>query len=100
MANQHHLLKFLSKKKNRTRIDAVMSVAAITHPLMAVPQVVQIYTTKQVAGLSIFMWIAWLVLGMVFLLYGLSHRLKPYILMQVLWVVIDLLVISGIMLYK
>lgn len=100
MANQHHLLRYLHKKQNRTKIDAVMSVAAIAHPLMALPQVIQIYATKQVAGLSIFMWVAWLALGMVFLLYGLAHRLKPYILMQVLWVVIDLLVISGILLYR
>lgn len=100
MANQHHLLKFLSKKQNRTKIDALMSVAAIAHPLMALPQVVLIYSTKQVAGLSLFMWVAWLVLGLVFLAYGLAHRLKPYILMQVLWVVIDLLVISGILMYR
>jgi len=100
MGNQHHLLKYLHQKRNRTKIDRVMSVAAVAHPLMAVPQVVQIYTTHEVAGLSIFMWVAWLALGMVFLLYGLAHLLKPYILMQVLWVVIDVLVITGILLYR
>jgi uncharacterized protein with PQ loop repeat len=100
VANQHHLLKFISKKRNRTKIDALMSVAAIAHPLMAVPQVLMVYATREVAGLSMFMWIAWLALGLVFLLYGLSHKLKPYVLMQLLWVAIDVLMITGIVLYR
>lgn len=77
-----------------------MSVAAIVHPLMAVPQIVQLYATKQAAGLSIFMWIAWLVLGLVFLMYGLAHRLKPYIVMQLLWIAVDVLIIAGILMYR
>lgn len=100
MANQHHLLKFISSKRNRTKIDRLMSVAAVVHPLMALPQVVMVYTFKEVAGLSIFMWAAWLALGLVFLLYGLAHKLKPYIMMQLLWVVIDVLMIAGILLYR
>lgn len=99
MANQHHLLKFISTKRNRTKIDALMSVAAVAHPLMALPQVIMVYTTHEVAGLSLFMWAAWLILGLVFLLYGLAHKLKPYILMQLLWVAIDVLMITGILLY-
>jgi hypothetical protein len=61
--------------------------------------VYKIYSTQQAGDLSMFMWVAWLALGMVFLAYGLAHRLKPYILMQILWVVIDVLVISGILIY-
>lgn len=99
MTAHHHLLKFLAQKQNRTKVDSVMSVAAVIHPLMAVPQVVLIYATEQAAGLSMFTWAAWLVLGMVFLTYGLAHRLRPYILMQVLWVIVDVLVIVGILIY-
>ena len=100
MASHHNLFKFLASKKNRTAVDRAMSVAAIAHPLMAVPQVIMIYTTQEVAGLSMFMWVAWLFLGVIFLAYGLAHTLKPYIVMQVLWVIIDLLVIAGILLYR
>lgn len=99
MTSHHHLLKYLTQKQNQTKIDSAMSVAAIIHPLMAVPQVVQIYVTEQAAGLSLFTWAAWLALGMVFLAYGLAHRLRPYILMQVLWVIVDVLVILGILIY-
>jgi uncharacterized protein with PQ loop repeat len=99
MASHYSLLKFLAQKQNRTKVDSVMSVAAVLHPLMAVPQVVQIYATQQTAGLSLFTWAAWLVLGLVFLTYGLAHKLGPYILMQVLWVIVDILVIVGILIY-
>ncbi|HEY1063923.1 MAG TPA: PQ-loop domain-containing transporter [Candidatus Saccharimonadales bacterium] len=99
MPAHFHLFKFLSTKQNRTNIDHLMSVAAVIHPLMALPQVFQLYSTKEAAGLSVFMWAAWLVLGMVFLAYGLAHRLKPYILMQVLWIMVDVVMITGILIY-
>lgn len=99
MTAHHHLLKFLAQKQNRTAIDSLMSVAAVVHPLMAVPQVIQIYVTEQVAGLSLFTWVAWFALGLIFLTYGLAHRLRPYILMQVLWIIVDALVIAGILIY-
>jgi uncharacterized protein with PQ loop repeat len=99
MTVQYHLLKSLARKQNRTKVDAAMSVAAVIHPLMAVPQIVQIYATKETAGLSLLTWTGWLVLGLVFLAYGLAHKLGPYILMQVLWVVVDILVIVGILIY-
>lgn len=99
MSTQFHFFKFLSTKQNRTKIDHAMSVAAVIHPLMAVPQLVQVYSTESAGDLSIFMWVAWLVLGMVFLAYGLAHRLKPYILMQLMWVAIDVLMITGILIY-
>ena len=99
MSAQFHFFRFLSSKKNRTKIDGAMSVAAVIHPLMALPQVYKIYSTQQAGDLSMFMWIAWLLLGTVFLAYGLVHGLKPYILMQILWIIIDVLVISGILIY-
>ena len=99
MAGHYHLFKFLQQKQQRTKIDALMSVAAVIHPLMAAPQIFKVYSTQHAADLSIWMWVAWLVLGLVFLIYGIAHKLKPYILMQFLWLAADILMIIGITLY-
>lgn len=76
-----------------------MSVAAIVHPFMGAPQVYQVYSTQETRGLSIWTWLAWLALGLIFLVYGIAHKLGPYILMQVLWIILDVLIIAGIILY-
>lgn len=99
MTYYYQLLYQIQRKKNRQRIDSVMMVAAVLHPLMALPQVMQIYTTREAAGVSLLSWTFWLCNGIVFLLYGIAHKLKPYILMQIIWTIIDALVIIGILMY-
>jgi uncharacterized protein with PQ loop repeat len=77
-----------------------MSVAAIVHPMMGVPQVYQIYSTQDVAGISLFTWFGFMTLGLVFLLYGIVHRIRPLIVTQILWFIVDSLVVFGILLYR
>ena len=97
---QLDLHKHLSKKQKITIIDRLMSLAAIIHPLTAVPQVYDIFTSKDASGVSLVTWLSFMVLGLIFLAYGIVHKLKPFILTQILWFVIDFLVVAGILLYK
>jgi uncharacterized protein with PQ loop repeat len=99
VAGSHHLFKYLQQKQNRTKVDALMSVAAVAHPLMAAPQIYKVFSTQQAAGLSIWTWAAWFGLGLIFMAYGIAHKLKPYIIMQLLWLTVDILMIVGIILY-
>jgi len=100
MAFHYHLFKYLRTKKHQNRVDRVMSIAAVLHPLSALPQVLKVYHTHQAAGLSIVMWLGFLCLGFVFLFYGIAHRLKPYILMQILWLITDVAMITSIIKYS
>ena len=100
MSSQHHLFKYLRQKKNRTNVDHLMLVASILSPLSAVPQIIQMYSTKDVEGLSLLSWLGWGLIGLVFLAYGIGHRLKSYILMQVLWTAVTVLMIVGIIIYS
>lgn len=84
--------------RNRV-IDAVMAVAAVLHPLTALPQVVQIYATQSAEGVSLATWVGFMVLGLVYLSYAAVHRLKPLIVNQVMWFVLDVAVIVGVLLY-
>jgi MtN3 and saliva related transmembrane protein len=76
-----------------------MSVAAVIHPLTATPQVIKIYQTQSAEGVSLMTWVLFMALGVVFLAYGIVHRIKPFIVTQVLWFIIDLLIVIGIFLY-
>lgn len=95
----YHLHAYLSRKKKTAIIDRLMGVAAVIHPLTATPQVYKIYSTQVVAGVSLWTWLGFMLLGLIFLAYGLLHRIKPFILTQILWFVVDFLVVLGIFLY-
>lgn len=94
-----HLYKHLSKKQRVSTIDHLMSAAAIVHPLTALPQVYKIYSTQDVAGVSIWTWLGFMALGIIFLAYGIAHRIKPFIITQVLWFTIDLLIVVGVLVF-
>jgi len=90
----------LKEKSNTTLVDSLMTVAAIIHPMTAVPQVVQIYATKNVSGLNLATWLGFILVGAIFLAYALAHRIKPIILTQVLWFIMDAWIAIGILLYS
>ena len=74
-------------------------LAAFAHPAMALPQVIQVYQTRDVGGLSLFTWLSFSIFGLLFLAYGFVHRLWPYILMQCIWITINVSIVTGIVLY-
>lgn len=76
-----------------------MSGAAVVHPLTALPQVYMIYTTHDVGGISLWTWFGFMVLGLIFLAYGILHKIKPFIITQLLWFIIDFMVVIGTLLY-
>ena len=96
----HHLHKHLSKKQKITVIDKLMSMAAVIHPLMGVPQVIAIYSTQNVSGISLTTWFGFMTLGLVFLAYGLVHKIKPFVMTQILWFIVDFFVVFGVLLYR
>jgi uncharacterized protein with PQ loop repeat len=96
----YHFFDGLRRKKQITFIDRLMTVAAVVHPLMGTPQVYQIYSTQDVGGISLFTWFGFMLLGLVFLLYGIVHRIRPLIVTQILWFIVDFLVVLGVLLYR
>lgn len=95
-----HLYNFLKKKQQVKLIDRLMSGAAVIHPLTALPQVYSIYSTQNVEGVSLLTWLGFMTLGIIFLAYGLVHKIKPFIITQALWFIIDFLVVIGVVLYR
>jgi uncharacterized protein with PQ loop repeat len=92
--------KSLITKRQVTQIDRLMNFAAVVHPLTAIPQVYSIYSTHDVGGISLLTWFGFMALGLIFLLYGLVHWIKPLILTQVLWFIVDFLVVIGVLVYR
>lgn len=71
------------------------AVAFIT-PFSTVPQIITLFQTKVATGLSLQTWIMYLLFGMVPLAYAIINKIKPLIISNVLWTIIDLIMIVGI----
>ena len=95
----YNLHRHLSRKQELSLIDRMMMVAAIIHPLSAIPQVYIIYSTHDATGVSLLTWVFFMTIGLVFLAYGIAHRIKPFIFNQILWFIVDALVVAGVILY-
>lgn len=89
-----------SRPRTARAIDNAMAAAAIVHPATAAPQVLKIYETHNAVGVAPLTWLSFMALGTVFLAYGLLHKIKPMIVTQVLWFVLDAAILTGVVLYS
>lgn len=67
--------------------------------LMTIPQVLVIWVGHQTAGVSLLSWSAYLISAVLWFLHGLRTRDKNIYLACVGWVVLDIAVIAGILVY-
>lgn len=76
------LHKHLSHKREITLADQMMMIVSIIQPLVAVPQVIKIWTEQSAIGVSLWTWLGFTVIGGVFLFYGIIHKLRPLLLIR------------------
>ena len=80
-------------------MDKLVYVAGIGSPIMTFPQLYKIWINKTTEGLSLVTWIAYFITAIIWLSYGVVHKDRPIIITNILWVVMDIAIILGIILY-
>lgn len=81
--------------KPRSLIDSLVYLAAIVGPLMTLPQVYEVWIERS-KGASFITWSSYIVVAMIWLAYGIKHKDKPIITLQVLWLILDILIVVGL----
>lgn len=81
-------------------LGRLVVVAAIVEPLMTLPQIYQIWSTKNAQGVSLATWAFYVLASLVWLVYGVKTGSKPLALTGALWVVMDLLVVVGVLFWR
>lgn len=76
-----------------------MDVVAVVAPLLGIPQAVLIFSERDASGVSLFSWVAFAVVAIVFLMYAIAHKIKPLIVTNALWLVVYVSIIPGILIY-
>jgi len=85
--------------KLKRLIDKLIYIAAIFGPLLTIPQVWKIWVEQNAMGVSIITWVAYLIGGIFWLIYGLVHKEKPIILANIIWIAMEITIIIGILIY-
>ena len=81
-------------------LDKVMVVVAIVGPLATLPQVFQVFSTRDVEGLSMTTWLAWVLLSVIWALYGLVHKEMPIVVSNIIYVILQGAVVLAIVMYN
>jgi|SRR3989344_7237364 len=109
MQSHHHLhlRKRISKglepyparSSGKRILDKIVLAAGIIGPAMSIPQIVLIYSTKNASGIEPISWVSWAILNIPWILYGLAHKEPPIVMTYSLWLVCNMLIFIGGILY-
>lgn len=94
------LERYPHKNKWIRTLDNFLMMVALIGPVMDFPQLFKIYYLKNAAGVSLITWVLYTIICIPWLAYGLVHKEKPIILAYSLWLVSNLVVVCGILLYS
>jgi len=81
-------------------LDDILLVVAFIGPLVTIPQIIQIFETKDVAGFSPITWGLYCVFNILWLLYGIVHKEKPIIITYILWFIMNGIVFASIFVFS
>lgn len=90
----------VNKSLNKKHVERFALVAGIIQPIITLPQIVTIYGNQSASDVSLLTWLGYLFFGVTFLVYGLVFQLKPIWVGQIIWVIMQLIVVIGILIYQ
>lgn len=102
MAQSSKIIHFFSRRKTgvfENTIERLAYLAGIASPIATIPQLLQIWVTKNAEAISLVTWTSYLLIVTIMALYGVMHKEKPLIIMYVPLIIIDALIIIGALMY-
>jgi uncharacterized protein with PQ loop repeat len=85
--------------RSETGLRRLLGAMSVFTMLMTIPQVLTIWIGQQAAGVSILSWSAYLVSAILWFWFGMQKKDKNIYLPCVGWIVLDLGVIMGVIIY-
>jgi MtN3 and saliva related transmembrane protein len=95
-----NLEEFPSKDPFKRFLDRLIFVVGFLGPLFTIPQLVNVWIAKQVAGVSFASWAAYAALDIVWIVYGFVHKEKPIVFAYMLWFIANAGVAIGVLVVR
>jgi uncharacterized protein with PQ loop repeat len=80
--------------------DKFISVVGLVGPIMTTPQIINIWVYRQTEGLAIASWSTYVMTSSFWLIYGILHKERAIILVNIAWILANLSVVTGILLFR
>jgi len=80
-------------------LDNVLLIIAIVAPAANISQIAKIYSLRNADGLSLTSWSLYSFFNVFWILYGFVHKEKPILISSFLWLITNLIVLYGILIY-
>lgn len=80
-------------------LDKLVFLVGVFGPIFTIPQIYTIYSTKNSGGVSGLSWSFYFVSSLIWLIYGITHKEKALILTNILWIIINAVILLGIFIY-
>ncbi len=85
--------------KTEILVHRLAYLAGLAGPFTALPQVISIWTSHQAAGVSFWSSLGFTTVASIWLAYGVVIRQGPLVLSSILWIILDLAIVSGVLRY-
>lgn len=80
-------------------VDRIIYIVVFVGPIMNLPQLFKIWLYRDATGVSFVSWIGFAVFSVVWLAYGILHKEKPIIFMNLFLMVVQALIAIGAFVY-
>lgn len=80
--------------------DYLMYVVGLLGPLALFPQVIEVFSSHSVAGLSLLTWVLLACINVMWLFYGVLHRAYPIVVANMGMAVLNVSIVIGILMYR
>jgi MtN3 and saliva related transmembrane protein len=94
------MVKHPINKKVSSNFERFVLLIAIIEPLSTIPQIYDVFTSKNAQSLSLLSWLLFAGASMVWLVYGVKIKSMPLIASSILWITTEVLLMVGIVLYS
>lgn len=93
------LEKFPHPNKRIKFLDNMLLLIASISPLSTVPQIIKIYATKNAIGVSKLTFSLFALFDIPWIIYGVVHKEKPIIIAYSLWLIANITIVTGTLIY-
>ena len=87
------------KDKYKAKVDKLVYAVSILVLALTIPQIYNIWFGKNAAGVSIISWGAYTLSAAVWTFYGIIHKDKPIIITSTVWILFDIAIVIGTLIY-
>lgn len=90
----------MTKKAQADPLSSLVTVLSVVYPMSALPQIVQIFNTQSVAGISALMWLMQIMFAIPFLIYSFRIKSKPLVINHGLWIMMYVIIFTQVIVYS